>query len=680
MFPALVTLGGQARAPAQDSSVVGAHQQIALDSTVVGRPVADPVIATVQWIFQRPPWVMWGGAILAGIVAALLLFWAWKRRAAIRTWLATRSRPVMAGLVAAVAVVVGLAAILGFRANDFMMNDPRFCTGCHIFVASGEAWVLPDTGYYSLVNKLEGKHDTLSCHDCHALDYTKEAVKMVYWMSGHREKEVPPHAKVPRAVCENCHVRGDAKETWQAIAATAGHRTHLESDSSALEGKVECLTCHAQTAHRFQPANATCAQRGCHEQDETRIRLGRMAQQTDLHCTSCHDFQADVPALATRDSAARALTPNLRQCTSCHQMERLVADFRPERDPHKAQCGYCHNPHTQTETRQAVKSCATAGCHADFKEVDFHAGAAHRGVAMRPERCATCHVPHHARVDASDCSGCHAEVRRRSEGRMAPPMPFDTAAALRRTRGPTSGSHRDLPPGTRRAPLLRVSSSGGTVAQALLAAQSPADADSFSHPRHRALACITCHSPGQRTSRITFERPRGCQICHHQAPARSRCAQCHQPAELADPMRVSLSVAVPEHQPRARDAGFAHPPHREVACTQCHTSAVTLAPPDSIATCAACHAQHHTARAACATCHRTGVIRSAHEPAETTHTGCDACHTLATVAALTPTRPLCLTCHAEQTEHYAERECSVCHFQRSPAELRAHLRRGGTGA
>ena len=301
------------------------HQQLALDSTVAHPELDDPVIRIVQWIFQRPPWVMWGGAILGAIAAVIVLWWLWRRRRPIGHWLASRQLAVKFAMGGGVILALLGVAGLGYRTNNFIMHDNRFCNGCHIFVASGEARVLPDTGYYSLVNKLEGKHDTLSCHACHALKPLKEAVKMVYWMSGVRDKEIPPHAKVPRNVCEGCHVTGDAKKTWQAIAATAGHRTHLESDSSTLKGKVECLTCHAQTAHRFKPANATCAQSGCHAAETVQIRLGRMASQTSTHCIVCHKFTAEVPALATRDSAANTLIPKSEQCFSCHQMRGRLA-------------------------------------------------------------------------------------------------------------------------------------------------------------------------------------------------------------------------------------------------------------------------------------------------------------------------------------------------------------------
>ncbi|HEU4699761.1 MAG TPA: cytochrome c3 family protein [Gemmatimonadales bacterium] len=665
-----------------DSGPIGAHQQIALDSTVRAHTLPDPVIATVQWIFQRPPWVMWGGAILAASVAALVCWWIWTHRAALRHWFATRSAGVTAALAAGVVALVALAAILGHRTYQFVEHDNRMCTGCHVFVGSGEAWVLPDTGYYSLVPRLEGKHDTLSCHACHALHPVKEAVKMVYWMSGRRDTTIPPHAKVPRDVCARCHIQGEAKETWQAIAATAGHRTHLESDSSALKGKIECLTCHAQTAHRFQPANATCAQSGCHS--DVKIVLGRMSRQTRMHCTACHDFTATVPALATRDSAARTLSPNIQQCLSCHPMQRLVGEFDPKQDPHKGQCGLCHNPHEQTRPAQAIKSCTTSGCHGDWRKVPFHTGAIHRRVAADSTTCATCHVPHRARVDASDCTGCHTSVReRKRHPDLHPPLPFDTTRALR-TFSLRPAPHPDLVPprGPERAPPRGkgdVPPADDAPAPAVAAAVTAAAAtapDSFSHARHRSLPCLTCHDVASRTRRLTFERPRGCQICHHQASRRNDCAQCHRPAEIADSMPLQVAIAAARQPPRSRTVAFSHPAHREIACVQCHTTPVTRAPSDSAATCRACHDQHHTVGRSCGTCHRGEEVRTAHAPPVNAHQDCDACHAPATVAELTPTRPLCLTCHQPQREHYADRQCTTCHFLTSPEAYRSHLRRG----
>jgi hypothetical protein len=616
------------------------HAGSVLDSVELVSPIPDPFVPIVQWLFQKPPMLMLGGLIVATILAVVALVIIWRRRAPIRTWFVTRDRPLllaMAGLVAVFAVV-GLG--LSWKTYDYVMHDNDFCKGCHIFVPSGQAMVRPDTGTYLMVNAVEGEHSKLQCHDCHPFEAKAQMLEFVAWVT-ERPEVIPPHAKVPQDICAQCHIQGDAKETWEQIAATAGHRTHFESDS--LEGEIECLTCHAQTAHRFAPADSTCGQAGCHVSDDIDIEIAAMQDQTDLHCATCHQFAAEVPALATTDSARGTLRPAFDQCTSCHAMRQVLAEFDPARDPHDGTCGMCHNPHEQTVATDAAESCTTAGCHADWRTVDFHTGASHRDVARD---CTVCHQPHAARVDASDCTGCHAEVRQRTPGR-APPMPFDTTAVLRRT------SH------------------GGTVAPSLLAAVQAAP-DTFSHAEHEELACLVCHQT-RGEARLTFEPPRGCQICHHQPARTSRCAECHAPGEIAGAVPVNFPVTVEGHAPRARTAGFEHGTHDSIGCTACHTQPVSLAPSAQVATCQSCHDEHHEAGRQCAECHGDAPVREAHDDLIVAHTGCDACHTASTVAALTPTRSFCLTCHSAQQDHYPERECTVCHFLTEPGEYRSHL-------
>jgi hypothetical protein len=276
-------------------------------------------------------------------------------------------------------------------------------------------------------------------------------------------------------------------------------------------------------------------------------------------------------------------------------------------------------------------------------------------------------VSHSARVDASDCVGCHRMVREDKSRRLTPPLPFDTTRALRQTsslvepgrsRGRGDRPPDDEPPGSQ----TDVSAS---------------PSDTFPHERHSRLACLTCHNLGSKGGRLTFEAPRGCQICHHQRPARSDCATCHQSEELAQPRPVSVRVAVPRHLPRPRDVGFEHGPHEKLQCTGCHTMPVSLAPADSVRTCASCHADHHAEGRACASCHRTDAISAPHEQPVQAHQACDACHTAATVARLVPVRSFCLTCHSAKVDHYAPKECAACHFQSSPAELQPRLQRTG---
>src|SRR5918995_6993346 len=59
-----------------------------VDSVVVRSPLPDPLIPIVQWIFQRPPWVMIGGIVVGGVLAVAIAVLLWRRGRAHRHWLA----------------------------------------------------------------------------------------------------------------------------------------------------------------------------------------------------------------------------------------------------------------------------------------------------------------------------------------------------------------------------------------------------------------------------------------------------------------------------------------------------------------------------------------------------------------------------------------------------------------
>jgi hypothetical protein len=629
------------------------------DTGLVHSPLPDPVVAVVQWVFQRPGWMMISGLVVGVIVAAFVVRYLWRHRRQIWTWLATRSRGTKILMASTVGVFLLAVAGVGYKVNYYMEHDNNFCRGCHVFIPAGQPFVRPDTGTYLIVNQLQGKHDTLECHDCHLPNKLVQAQELVLWMVDRPDK-VPPHEKVRPEVCKGCHQLGAAKKFWQEIVTTAGHRVHFENDSLKKKN-IECLTCHARSAHHFVPVDSTCAQQGCHLTADVSIKLGKMAGQTGLHCAVCHAFTAEVPKLATVDSATGTLRPGDKQCFSCHQMRVRAGDFDPARDPHKGKCGMCHNPHTNVKPADALKSCATSGCHSDWEKVEFHTGKIHRQAV---EHCETCHTPHAARVDASDCAGCHERVRGSATGRgLKPPLPFDTTKALRSVSAVPDpiGPHGkgDAPP--------------DEDPPAALFSRAPAD--SFEHARHKDLPCLTCHTTSSKSADLSFKPPRGCQTCHHTAAAGRECRDCHDAAGMAAALPVSVTITVPEHAPVAREVPFQHARHQDLACRECHSTPVTLEPAPAVRQCQSCHAQHHTEAKDCAACHAGGHLAAPHTPPAVAHEQCADCHTPANVAELTPTRPFCLTCHQPQAEHYAAQECTTCHLDATPAAWRPRLTR-----
>jgi hypothetical protein len=164
-----------------------------VDSVVVRSPLPDPLVPVVQWIFQKPGWLMISGIVLGAIVALAILAILWRRRGRIRTWVVTRHRGVALALAGTAVGLVLIAIGTGFKAYNYMMHDNDFCRGCHIFVPSGQLFVRPDTGTYLLINAHEGKHDTLSCHACHPFEIKAQTKELYYWMVA-RPDSIPLHA------------------------------------------------------------------------------------------------------------------------------------------------------------------------------------------------------------------------------------------------------------------------------------------------------------------------------------------------------------------------------------------------------------------------------------------------------------------------------------------------------
>ena len=649
------------------------------DSIAVESPLPGGVAELTRFLLNTvPSWVQVGGLVLIGVAVLVGLILVFRRRHAIRGWVASRRPGLRFAIVAAAVALLVVAGGLGAATWNYTQHSNDFCVGCHVMNPA-----------FAKFGNEENKHAELSCHDCHQQGLGASARQLYVWIS-ERPDEIGEHAKVPNQICETCHVTGDTA-TWQHIAATAGHRVHLESDSSALDD-VQCVSCHGVEVHRFRPVRETCGQSGCHEPTETDIVLGAMAEQTIRHCTSCHEFTADVPALATRDSARGTLVPGMPECLGCHEMRQVLEDFDANRDPHGGSCGACHNPHEQETPAEAAESCATAGCHANWREEPFHVGASHRRVG---EQCLTCHQPHSAKVDASDCAGCHTSVRAR--GGLRPPVPFDTTRALRRgsaTAAPirppvmhpsrdghsvTSGpAPDDFPPSefSGDAAPLDLSAAVSEVDYGVIEVtrSPPVPADTFSHARHAKLACLVCHETGAGHGRLTFQPPRGCTICHHQAPKPDGCATCHSTEEYAAPQPTTLTVTVPDRAPNPRPVEFLHAVHTTPTCVECHTTPVTLAPSPAKAQCRDCHDEHHAIDRTCSACHTIAEPEVGHTTLEVAHQRCDACHTGTTVARLTPTRSFCSTCHAaKEKDHYDQRECTVCHFLAEPAAYRVKI-------
>ena len=220
----------------------GPHVQ---DSVVVESPLPGGVATVVRFLFQSvPQWFQIAGFFAGVLIGLAVLVYLWTKRAAIVDWIVTRPRAVRIGLMSAGVVAVVAAAGAGKVSWDYMQHDNDFCTGCHVMGPAFERFTASE-------------HDSLSCHDCHQQSIFASMRQLYLWVA-ERPEEIGEHSPVANAVCEACHVT-EEPEVWQRVASTAGHRTHLESDSSALRD-IMCVTCHGQEVHQFVPVDSTCSQ------------------------------------------------------------------------------------------------------------------------------------------------------------------------------------------------------------------------------------------------------------------------------------------------------------------------------------------------------------------------------------------------------------------------------------
>lgn len=569
-----------------------------LDSvSLANPPVPDPIAQVFQFLFNDvPQWVQIGGVVLAAVLALAVVVLLWRHRAQISGWLRTRSRVAKIALASMVGLIAMTVVGAGAATWNYMQHDNDFCVGCHVMTPAFERFQ-------------RSEHRRLECHDCHQQSIWASAMELYAWVL-HRPEQIPPHARVPDAICAECHIQDRPDSAWQRISATAGHRIHLESDSSALS-RIQCVTCHGAAVHEFAAADSTCGQSACHQ--STPIRLAGMRGQTSLHCATCHQFIAPVNEQAALDTARALIVPAEGQCLGCHEMQARMPSFHPEAEPHRAVCGTCHNPHEQETPEAAFETCAASGCHARADTITvFHRGI--RAAALAD--CGSCHKAHTWHAEAGSCLGCHADVFSGTGVRTAATERHGAEAGL--------GFVSELP---------------------------------MSHRRHRELECTACHSAGgDRHGQLTVRTTADCQQCHH-TPTRAAtgCTSCHQPGEIGGVRQVTTTLQVAANVRRVRPLPFRHAEHDAIRCEGCHAPSPSMAP---TTTCTSCHAPHHEATASCRSCHATST-RAVHT--RQAHLGCVGCHDAAKVASLRPTREVCLSCHVDMNEHNPGRECTQCH-------------------
>jgi hypothetical protein len=390
--------------------------------------------------------------------------------------------------------------------------------------------------------------------------------------------------------CVSCHVEHMGVDAELRPFKVQGF-DHARDTRFPLDGRHAAATVTCQACHKvrsFLTAKMECASY------HTDVHKGTLG----ADCASCHPVSRPFRDATTAFDHSRTAFPLAGAhatvaCAQCHPQQRFKGiAFQScascHTDPHQPRfqgtCARCHVTTDTWRTRVVDHSRTTfplKGRHQEAACTACHVKPALQ-VALRADRCATCHTDVHRGAFApKDCSACHTET---GFGRA----PFDHTT----TRFPLTG-------------------------------------------KHAAARCEACHGRGQSA---TTARPAGARSATAAVDFRglkSDCAACHQ-----DPHRGDLGVACQACHltttfalttyTHRRTADFFAGSHATVGCALCHKPvaaspvAATAAPRSGPwravpATAAAGHVRYTSTGAACSTCHADVHLGQV-------STGCESCH------------------------------------------------------
>ena len=492
----------------------------------------------------------------------------------LRSFIRNLPRAVVIGAAVLALILLVAAAVYGYRVYNYVQHDNDFCLSCHLMVEPYEKFA-------------RSGHRGLGCKACHQPTPITRA-KMGLTQIVKNPAELETHAEVPNERCEECHVKGNPEE-WTIISQSAGHRVHFESKALSLRG-LQCVQCHSTSVHEFATTDKTCGQAGCHE--NVKINLGKMSKLT-LHCAVCHDFTRPVEAASvSKDTIGVLLRPQQQECLSCHAMRERFES--PQNDPHNGACGACHDPHSQSTPREAIKSCANSGCH----ESPQDASPMHKGLpAGKLEDCVACHKAHEFRITAQQCAGCHKAIpeterfphQRHTSLQCAACHTTDQSHGGLKLTGPQDcqACHHNSQitancTGCHGAGEFQNTKFGAKQIMTV-AGNTRTRTLSFVHSDHGNIACTQCHRDPATRSAAQLD----CKSCHaqHHEPTVD-CMACHPPAAgKAHTRNVHVGCAGSSCH-KQLPAPLASVPHTRQFCLACHQTMVAHRPQGN---CADCH-------------------------------------------------------------------------------------------
>lgn len=308
--------------------------------------------------------------------------------------------------------------------NDVTQFAVLTCTKCHISmdmtfmvehqIAFGENCLECHDGidryghnfdHNKFAFKLNGKHATVKCSQCHMQGTTVTTLQLTSQTCFSCHAKDDAHKGSLGTDCASCHT----SDGWKP--STFDHN-RSEFKLNGAHVQVTCERCHVNGVFKGTPKDCF----SCHQQNDPHMG------QFGTACEKCHTTDAWKPAQFNHDTTGFKLIGSHINvnCKSCHingiykNTPKDCYSCHAARDAHKGQfgknCGACHQPtkwstatfdHSKTafplmgrHVSVSCHSCHTNGvfkgtpkdCFACHAKDDSHNG-------QLGTNCATCHVP-----------------------------------------------------------------------------------------------------------------------------------------------------------------------------------------------------------------------------------------------------------------------------------------------
>ena len=347
---------------------------------------------------------------------------------------------------------------------EHQMTFGENCLECH----DGVERFGKDFDHNKFAFKLNGKHATVECSQCHVMATTVSALQATSQDCFSCHAKDDPHEGSLGPDCASCH----SPEGWKP-SSFDHNRSIFKLNGAHIQ--VACEKCHVSGVYKGTPLDCF----SCHQQIDP--HMGQLG----TACEECHTVEAWKPAQFDHNTTGFKLTGSHINvdCKSCHingiykNIPRDCFSCHAAKDVHKGQfgrnCGACH----QTTKWSGVKFDHNAtgfpliGSHVKLDCRSCHTNDIFKGT---PKDCFSCHAKddHHNGQLGQDCSICHI---------------------------PTGWENITFDHNSSAFPLTGA---------------------------HTSLACTQCHMSGR------FKIPTDCVSCHsepvfHAGAFGTNCAQCH---------------------------------------------------------------------------------------------------------------------------------------------------------